>query len=106
MSHQEKIERMNAQLNTADTWAQRWQVEREHNERLLKQATLVREGIHQLRTRAIQRYSDNQRFAAEVRAGDDPKRADVYERLCVVQSGMVRALDDVLQLLDQIDRAD
>ena len=106
MSHQETLERMNAQLNTADTWAQRWQVEREHNERLLKQATLVREGIHQLRTRAIQRYSDNQRFAAEVRAADNPKRADVYERLCVVQSGMVRALDDVLQLLDQIDRAD
>jgi hypothetical protein len=103
MSHQEKIERINAQLNTSETWARRWQVEREHNERLLKQATLARAGVHQLRARAIERYSHNQRYAADLRTADDPKRADVYERMCVVQSGMVRALDDVLQLFDQIE---
>jgi len=106
MSHQEKIERMNAELNTSDTWARRWQVEREHNERLLKQASMAREGVHQLRSRAIERYNHNQRYAADARAGDDPRRADVYERMCIVQSGMIRALDDVLQLFDQIDRAD
>jgi hypothetical protein len=106
MSHQEKIERINAQLNTSETWARRWQVEREHNERLCKQASLAREGIQQLRARAIERYTHNQRYAADLRTADDPKRADVYERMCVVQSGMVRALDDVLQLFDQIDRAD
>jgi hypothetical protein len=106
MSHQEKIQRINAELNTSETWARRWQVEREHNERLCKAASLVREGIQQLRARAIERYTHNQRYAADLRTADDPKRADVYERMCVVQSGMVRALDDVLQLLDQVDRAD
>jgi hypothetical protein len=103
MSHQEKIERINAQLNTTDTWSQRWQIEREHNERLLKQASLAREGVHQLRSRALERYTNNQRYASDARAGDDPRRADVYERMCVVQSGMVRALDDVVQLFDQIE---
>jgi hypothetical protein len=103
MSHQEKIERINAQLNTSDTWAQRWQIEREHNERLLKQASLAREGVHQLRSRALERYTNNQRYASDARAGDDPRRADVYDRMCIVQSGMVRALDDVLQLFDQIE---
>ena len=104
MSHQEKIERINAELNTADTWARRWQVEREHNERLAAEADKVRTGIHGLKTRAIERYSNNQQFAAEARAGGDTRRADVYERMCVVQSGMVRALDDVLELMDAISR--
>lgn len=103
MSHQETIERMNAELNTSDTWARRWQVEREHNERLLKQASMAREGVRQLRARAVDRYTHNQQYASDLRAGDDPKRADVYERMCIVQSGMVRALDDVLQLFDQIE---
>jgi hypothetical protein len=103
MSHQETIERINAQLNTSDTWAQRWQIEREHNERLLKQASLAREGVHQLRSRALERYTNNQRYASDARAGDDPRRADVYDRMCIVQSGMVRALDDVVQLFDQIE---
>jgi hypothetical protein len=103
MSHQETIERMNAELNTSETWSQRWQVEREHNERLLKQASMAREGVRQLRARAVDRYTHNQQYASDLRAGDDPKRADVYERMCIVQSGMVRALDDVLQLFDQIE---
>ena len=103
MSHQEEIERRNAELNTADTWARRWQVEREHNERLLKQASLAREGIHQLRARAIERYGNNQRNASDARTADDPRRAATYEKMCVVQSGMTRALDDVLQLFDQIE---
>jgi len=103
MSHQEKIQRINAELNTTETWSKRWQVEREHNERLCKAASLAREGIQQLRARAIERYSHNQRYAADLRTADDRKRADVYERMCVVQSGMVRALDDVLQLFDQIE---
>lgn len=52
MSHQEKIERMNAELNTSDTWARRWQIEREHNERLLRQAGLVREAVYKLKSSA------------------------------------------------------
>ncbi len=103
MSHQEKIERINAELNTSETWARRWQVEREHNERLLKQATLARAGVHQLRGRAVERYSNNQQYAADARRAEDPRKADVYDRMCIVQSGMVRALDDVLQLFDQIE---
>lgn len=106
MSHQEKIERINAMLNTAETWQQRWQIEREANERLGKQASLVRSGVQSLRARAVQRYADNQRYASEVRGAGEAKRADVYDRLCIVQSGMVRALDDVLELLDHVDRAE
>jgi hypothetical protein len=103
MSHQETIARMNAELNTTEAWERRWQVEREHNERLLKQASLAREGIHQLRARAIERYGNNQRNASDARTADDPRRAATYEKMCVVQSGMTRALDDVLQLFDQIE---
>jgi hypothetical protein len=106
MSHQEKIEKLNAQLNTTDTWAQRWQIEREHNERLLKQASQARAGVHQLREHAIERYTNNQRYASEARTAEDPRKADVYDRMCIVQSGMVRALDDVLQLFDQIEHMD
>jgi hypothetical protein len=106
MSHQEKIERLNAQLNTTDTWAQRWQIEREHNERLLKQASQARTGVHQLRAAAIERYANNQRNAAAARTAEDPRKADVYDRMSIVQSGMVRALDDVLQLFDQIEHMD
>jgi hypothetical protein len=106
MSHQEKIERMNAQLNTTDTWAQRWQIEREHNERLLKQASQARAAVIELREHAVERYANNQRYAADARQSEDPRKADVYERMCIVQSGMVRAFDDVLQKFDQIDRAE
>jgi hypothetical protein len=103
MSHQEKIERMNADLNTPATWSQRWQVEREHNERLLKHAGLARTGVQGLRARAIERYNNNQQYASDARRAEDPRKADIYERMCIVQSGMVRALDDVLQLFDQIE---
>jgi hypothetical protein len=106
MSHQETIARMNAELNTTESWSRRWQIEREHNERLLKQASLAREGIHQLRARAIERYAAYQQSASAARTANDPRRTDVHERMCNVQSGMTRALDDVLQLFDQIDRAD
>jgi len=56
MSHQEKIERINAELNTSETWARRWQIEREHNERLAAEADKVRTGVQGLRARAIERY--------------------------------------------------
>jgi len=106
MSHQDKIEKLNAQLNTTDTWAQRWQIEREHNERLLKQASQARAAVIELREHAVERYANNQRYAADARQSEDPRRADVYERMCIVQSGMVRALDDVLALFDQIEHMD
>lgn len=102
MSHQETLERMNAELNTADTWARRWQIEREHNERLNSKALRLRGEVLELRRAAVERASNNQRFAAEARSGDDPKRAEVYERLCVVQSGMIRALDDVIAAMDRL----
>ena len=104
MSHQEKIERINAALNTSESWARRWQVEREHNERLAAEAEKVRTGVQGLRARAIERFGHNQQYAAEARAADDRKRAEVYERMCTVQSGMVRALDDVLELFDAVSR--
>ena len=104
MSHQEKIERINAELNTGDAWARRWQVEREHNERLSAAADKVRTGIHGLRQRANERYSHNKQYAAQARTAGDPRRVEVYERMCTVQSGMVRALDDVLELMDAVSR--
>lgn len=104
MSHQEKIQRINAELNTTEVWSQRWQIEREHNERLAAEADKVRTGVHSLRARAVERYGHNQQYAAEARAADDRKRAEVYERMCTVQSGMVRALDDVLELFDAVSK--
>jgi hypothetical protein len=104
MSHQEKIKRMNAQINTPDTWAQRWQIEREHNERLGGEAAKVRASVLEYKSRAMQRYTNNQQYAAEARTAGDTRRSDVYERMCVVQSGMVRALDDVLELMDAASR--
>lgn len=103
MSHQETIERMNAQLNTSETWSQRWQVEREHNERLLKQASMAREGVRQLRLKAIERYNHNKGYAELARAGEGFGSAEQHERVCTIQTGVVRALDDVLQLFDQIE---
>jgi len=104
MSHQEKIERINAELNTSETWSQRWQIEREHNERLAVEADKVRTGVHSLKARAVERYSNNQQYAAEARTAGDTRRAEVYERMCTVQNGMVRALDDVLELMDAVSR--
>lgn len=104
MSHQEKIERINASLNTSESWSQRWQIEREHNERLAAEADKVRTGVHDLKTRAIQRYTNNQQYATEARTAGDSRRVEVYERMCTVQSGMVRALDDVLELMDAVSR--
>jgi hypothetical protein len=106
MSHQEEIARMNAELNTTESWSRRWQIEREHNERLCKQASQAREGIHQLRARAIERYAAYQQSAGQARTANDPRRADLHEKMCNVQSGMTRALDDVLQLFDQIEHID
>jgi hypothetical protein len=102
MSHQETLERMNAELNTPDTWARRWQVEREHNERLNANALRLRAEVLELRRAALERASHNQRYASEARTADDPRRAEVYDRLCVVQSGMLRALDDVIAVMDRL----
>ena len=102
MSHQETITRMNAALNTAPAWERRWQVEREHNERLAAQGTMVRTGVHDLHRRAVERYANHQAWAAESRTALDPRKADMHERMCAVHSGMVRALSDVLELLDHI----
>ena len=106
MSHQEKIERMNADLNTSDTWARRWQVEREHNERLCKQASLAREGIHQLRAATSQAYSKHGAQAATARAAGDDRTLRNHERMLIVQSARAGALDDILELLDHVDRAE
>jgi hypothetical protein len=106
MSHQETIERMNAELNTSDTWSQRWQVEREHNERLLKQASLARTGVHQLRAATAQAYTKHGDLAAAARAAGDDRTLRNHERMLIVQSARAAALDDVLELLDHVDRAE
>jgi hypothetical protein len=103
MSHEETVRRMNAELNTPESWERRWQIEREHNERLMRQAGLVRAGVTGLRQAAVARYASNQRMAAQCRQEEDARRVEIHERMCVVQSGMVRALDDVLQLLDEVE---
>ena len=81
MSHAETIHRLNAAMNTPDTWAQRWQVEREANERLEKQAGMLRTAIHAMRAASIKRY------------GSDKHPMDGY---------MVRAFTDVIELMDRI----
>jgi succinate dehydrogenase/fumarate reductase flavoprotein subunit len=42
------VRRLNAEINTAASWERRWQIEREHNELLNKQASMVRTGVHGL----------------------------------------------------------
>jgi hypothetical protein len=106
MSHQEKIQRINAELNTTETWSKRWQVEREHNERLCKAASLVREGIQQLRAATSQAYTKHGSLAAAARAAEDERALRNHERMLIIQSARAAALDDVLELLDQVDRAD
>jgi hypothetical protein len=106
MSHQEKIERINAQLNTAETWARRWQVEREHNERLLKQASLARQGLHNMKAETSSSYAKHGTWAAAARAAGDERALRNHERILIIQSARAAALDDILQLFDQIDRAD
>jgi hypothetical protein len=102
MSHQETLARMNAELNTTEAWERRWQLEREHNERRNAAALRLRAEVLELRRAAMERATNNQRYASEARQSDDPKRAEVYERLCVVQSGMLRALDDVIAAMDRL----
>ena len=104
MSHAETIHRLNAAMNTPDTWARRWQVEREQNERLHAEAQQIRTGIHGLRQRANERFTHNQQYATEARNADDPRRAEIYERICITDHARVRALDDVLELMDAISR--
>jgi hypothetical protein len=106
MSHQEKIERINAQLNTSETWARRWQVEREHNERLCKQASLARQGIYNLKSQAAAAYTKHGAAAAASRATGDDRALRNHERMLIIQSARTAALDDVLQLFDQIEHID
>jgi hypothetical protein len=103
MSHQEKIERMNADLNTPATWSQRWQVEREHNERLLKQASLARQAIYNLKAEAAKLYAKHGTHAANARAAGDDRALRNHERILIIQSARTGALDDILQLFDQIE---
>jgi hypothetical protein len=103
MSHQEKIELINAQLNTSETWARRWQVEREHNERLCKQASLAREAVYKLKSAAATAYSKHGAQAAAARAAGDDRALRVHERMLIIQSARTAALDDLLQLFDQIE---
>jgi hypothetical protein len=103
MSHQEEIERMNAELNTSDTWARRWQVEREHNERLLKQASLARQGLHNMKAETSSSYAKHGTWAAAARAAGDERALRNHERMLIIQSARTAALDDFLQLFDQIE---
>jgi hypothetical protein len=105
MSHQERIDKLNAELNTADSWARRWQIEREANERFGRQASLVRSGVQSLRAAAVQRFTYHQHAAAADSPGGKDS-AEVHHRLAHVHTGRVRALDDVLDLLDEVDRAE
>ena len=104
MSHQEKIERMNAELNTSDTWARRWQIEREHNERLLRQAGLVREAVYKLKSSAVTAYSKHRTNAAAARATGDDRSLRVHERMLIIQSARTAALDDLLEMIDAVSR--
>lgn len=105
MTHHEILTRMNAELNTPESWARRWQIERDHNERLGAQATIIRTGIHDLKRRAVERYATHQQSAGQARTANDAHRTELHESLRSVQSGKIRALDDVLQLLDQVSTA-
>lgn len=102
MSHEETLRKMNADLNTPETWARRWQVEREQNERLNALAGMVRTGVKSLRARAVERYKNAKRWAEESRAGGDERKAEHYVRIMDHQTGMLRALDDVTDIMNTL----
>jgi hypothetical protein len=104
MSHQEKIKRINAELNTTTAWQQRWQIEREHNERLSLEGEKIRAAVQGFKTRAVERYAINKQYAEAARGSGDSRRLAVYDSMCSVQSGMARALEDVLQVMDMVSR--
>ena len=101
MSHQEKIQRINAELNTTEVWSRRWQIEREHNERLAAEAEKVRTGVHGLRARALRAYNTNrQRSLGQQRADE----ASIFQRQCEREAGAMAALDTVLELMDTVSK--
>lgn len=102
MNITEKIHTMNAEMNTAEAWARRWQIEREANERLNSQGLALRAEVLELRRQAVERGANSQRYAADARMGEDGRRAEVYERLVVVEGGKIRAFDDVLAVMDRL----
>lgn len=100
MSHHEKIQRMNAQLNTPDQWHKRWQIEREANERLNTAALRLRSEVLHLRRAAVERATAHQRFAAEARLGDEPRRAQMYDDIVTISTAKARAFDEVIAAMD------
>jgi hypothetical protein len=102
MSHAETIHRLNAAMNTPDTWAQRWQVEREQNERLNAKALRLRGEVLELRRAAVERGTSHQRFAQEARLAEQGRRAEVYDRIVADEAAKIRALDDVIAAMDRL----
>jgi hypothetical protein len=52
----------------------------------------------------MQRYTDNRQQATGARAAGDTGLQGLNESMSAVQSGMVRAFDDVLELMDAVSR--
>ena len=86
MSHHDTLRRMNAELNTPETWARRWQIEREENERLNAEAGMVRARVREMRARAVEGYGRNQREASAAIGAGNHSRAEALDRACA--SGM------------------
>ena len=95
------LRRMNAELNTAETCARRWQLEREENERLNAEAGMVRARVREMRARAVEGYGRNQREAAAAIGAGNHARAEALDRACASGMGAVRALDAVLEMMDR-----
>ena len=106
MSHHETLQRMNSELNTAETWARRWQIEREENERLNAEAGMVRARVREMRARAVEGYGRNQREASAAIGAGNHSRAEALDRACASGMGAVRALDAVLEMMDRTARHD
>ena len=105
MTTEATLAKMNADLNTTAAWERRWQIEREHNERLMKTARQTRAAALDLRARYVQRCGACD-CAAKAAATDDPARAAIEYRNFLRHMGAMVAMDDFLAALDRIDTAE
>lgn len=102
MSHEETLKVMNAQINTPVAWHQRWQLEREQNERMSRREELCRIGVTMIRANALKKYNDYSRRLEAAEKEGNTVLIDTYQRMMNGQRGALTAIDDVLGLFEQI----
>lgn len=90
-------QRLNAEINGPGSWARRWQIEREDNERLNAVLSRVRTGVHGLIANAQRMQRDQE---AKLVAGTEPHVHRAGMVGAASAHGRFTALHDVLELME------